>query len=433
MTSIFATETGILAIFDPARLRHRLTDRVNWWWFDLQQQIQEMESGNALFFELKTAGVFEIEVTESSPPSKIAKNYAPFHVESGSVFVGSGDWTSGGGHEPRPNHGMFVAIPPGDHKATLWLDRTIPGKLWVRFQSVRRFSANHIGMVSDGEPCPVPGMLGGRILEDAPKLDTRLTPHSVGAAFPAAFPAGLVPRWEAWKPGLRATVHETTITDRKQQYLEFFHRLTRMLDPSFVIAGPKTELPATTERDDNGRYYEEGGFREGNEERSILSRWGRDRGEEMMYPESSGAWCSWTATGLSGGQELLLRVAQDYFPSRKPERTMASFELKTGIRRLTWITRAFLREFAADEGRNSVRLFDPMPGYVRCAGCAGRKTCCECDRRWPDVCGTCSPPGECPVCHGHGETPIAAGGFADNVSFPKPTNHSSRNGGNRRR
>ena len=111
MKTKIATDTATIVVFDPLCLKHRRSDDCDWWSIEREEMV-EVNEGNALFVGVGSDGAYEIEITDACPPSERHVVVAHLKVESGKVFVGAGEWTTGGELEPEALYGsVFVDIP----------------------------------------------------------------------------------------------------------------------------------------------------------------------------------------------------------------------------------------------------------------------------------------------------------------------------------
>ena len=105
------TGTATLAIFDLLALQHRMTDACDWWSL-VEDELLEINRGNAAFLGLGSDGIYHIEIVEK------LIHYDGFlylSVPSGRVFIGAGEDTTGGDLEPNdsePVSGAFIHIKP---------------------------------------------------------------------------------------------------------------------------------------------------------------------------------------------------------------------------------------------------------------------------------------------------------------------------------
>ena len=119
-TKIF-TDTATVVIFDPARLHHRRSDDGDWWSIEREELI-EVNDGNALFLGVGSDGVYEIEVAGDFSPTACRTVSACLKVESGKLFIGAGEWTTGADLEPEATHGnVIIDVPPGAYQVYAWM------------------------------------------------------------------------------------------------------------------------------------------------------------------------------------------------------------------------------------------------------------------------------------------------------------------------
>jgi hypothetical protein len=123
MRSRFKTDTATLIVVDPACVRHRLDDDADWWSIPADE-VGEVNRGNALFVNLGSDGVYDLDLTTEAAPSGSKPAHALIRNESGRFFVGAGEYTpymTSEGIEPEAVDGnVFVELPPGTYRAAVW-------------------------------------------------------------------------------------------------------------------------------------------------------------------------------------------------------------------------------------------------------------------------------------------------------------------------
>ncbi|HYE20379.1 MAG TPA: DUF6386 family protein [Tepidisphaeraceae bacterium] len=121
MRTRFKTDTATLIVVDPACVRHRLDDDADWWSIPADE-VGEVNRGNALFVNLGSDGVYDLEITDQVPPPDAARADALIRNESGRFFVGAGEYMTSEGMEPEAAYGnVFVDRPPGTYRAVVWM------------------------------------------------------------------------------------------------------------------------------------------------------------------------------------------------------------------------------------------------------------------------------------------------------------------------
>ncbi|MGY5954944.1 DUF6386 domain-containing protein [Kosakonia sp. BK9b] len=114
-TFTFVTGTATLAIFDLACLQHRVGDDADWWSIP-EDEIAEINLGNALFLNLGEDGEYRVIISDNFDET-CASLF--LRVPSGRVFIGAGEDTSGGDLEPDGSAamaGLFLSLPVGCYK-----------------------------------------------------------------------------------------------------------------------------------------------------------------------------------------------------------------------------------------------------------------------------------------------------------------------------
>lgn len=107
-----STDTATVCLFDLERLRHRKEDVGDWWSIE-RFELAEVNAGNALFFNLGQDGTYQVQI---SVQESVKTPTFAIRVSSGTLFLGPGEETSGGGFEPDGKWGgIFFPIPPGNY------------------------------------------------------------------------------------------------------------------------------------------------------------------------------------------------------------------------------------------------------------------------------------------------------------------------------
>lgn len=107
-----STDTATICLFDKQRLAHRKDDIGDWWSLP-KNELEEIVNGNALFLNLGSDGDYIVNICSEDFPSSHCFNIA---VDSGQLYVGPGEETSGGGFEPDGTWGgAFVNLVPGNY------------------------------------------------------------------------------------------------------------------------------------------------------------------------------------------------------------------------------------------------------------------------------------------------------------------------------
>lgn len=121
MRSRFKTDTATLIVVDPACVRHRLDDDADWWSIP-EDEVDEVNRGNALFVNLGSDGIYDFEITTKEPPAIAKCANALIRNESGRFFVGAGEHMTSEGMEPEAVYGnVFVERPPGTYRVLVWM------------------------------------------------------------------------------------------------------------------------------------------------------------------------------------------------------------------------------------------------------------------------------------------------------------------------
>jgi hypothetical protein len=128
----FFTDTATLAIFDPIRLKHRVTGASDWWCENFLE-LEEVRSGAIALLSLGGDGVFRARITDGHlTPDE--RDYAAevvrglgLEVTSNAVYVGPGECLPGGGFAlPDLKRGIMLEMKNGaynvDAYAIEWSD-----------------------------------------------------------------------------------------------------------------------------------------------------------------------------------------------------------------------------------------------------------------------------------------------------------------------
>lgn len=115
------TDTATLAVFDPARLQHRLDDEPDWWSVP-RDEVEEINRGNVLFVSTGVDGDYLIHVyQESLPPNVLpVAVQAILACESGEFYIGAGEYVPSGGLQPETKYGgLFLRLPKGNYRVSV--------------------------------------------------------------------------------------------------------------------------------------------------------------------------------------------------------------------------------------------------------------------------------------------------------------------------
>ena len=113
MRTTVATDTATIVVFDPACLKHRLDDDADWWSIP-ENELAEVNAGNAAFVNLGSDGTYELEIV----PGQLTDPTASVHLRnvSGRFFIGAGEYVSSEGLEPEARYGnIFLDVAPGTY------------------------------------------------------------------------------------------------------------------------------------------------------------------------------------------------------------------------------------------------------------------------------------------------------------------------------
>lgn len=112
----FSTDTATLAIFDPARLQHRLADAADWWTIP-SDEVSAINRGNMLSVSTGSDGCYDTEVLVGDDTADGAFIEVLIACQSGRFFVGPGELIPSDGLTTSDEFGgRFLALPVGTYR-----------------------------------------------------------------------------------------------------------------------------------------------------------------------------------------------------------------------------------------------------------------------------------------------------------------------------
>ena len=118
-TFSFVTDTATLAIFDPVRLQHRLTDSADWWSLPANE-LSEINRGNLFSVSTGSDGQYEVELHSVRAASASPMVEAFIACDSGRIFIGAGEEIPGEGLMPEAiRGGIFYNAVPGTYRVSV--------------------------------------------------------------------------------------------------------------------------------------------------------------------------------------------------------------------------------------------------------------------------------------------------------------------------
>jgi len=115
LTTAVVTDTATLVLFDPACMRHRLADTVDWWSI-AEDELAEVNLGNAAFFNVPGDGRYALALVDAATLGAPAVSVNLRNL-SGRFFLGEGEMMSADGLEPEAVHGnVFFEAAPGAYR-----------------------------------------------------------------------------------------------------------------------------------------------------------------------------------------------------------------------------------------------------------------------------------------------------------------------------
>lgn len=109
------TDTATLVIYDLESLNHRINDDADWWSLP-EDEVEEINKGNALFLNLGDDGVYKVHIKHDIDEYT---GVLFLKVPSGKVFIGAGEDVTGGDLEPDDSNaisGEFISLKPGSYE-----------------------------------------------------------------------------------------------------------------------------------------------------------------------------------------------------------------------------------------------------------------------------------------------------------------------------
>lgn len=108
------TDAATVVVFDLQSLKHRVNDTPDWWSIT-DDEIDEINNGNAIFLNLGSDGEYLINIV-----GKLNDYDGVAHIcsPSGEIFIGAGEDTTGGDLEPDDTSsisGRFIKFVPGSY------------------------------------------------------------------------------------------------------------------------------------------------------------------------------------------------------------------------------------------------------------------------------------------------------------------------------
>lgn len=130
-------DTATLAVFDPARLRHRLVDDPDWWTWP-PDVLADLNAGNVLPVDLGSDGVYDVTVNldEGRPDPGLGSVLSGLvGCDSGVLFIGPGEQITSDGLEPDESlGGVRLPCPAGNYR--VWIAAPEDGELVVWLEPV---------------------------------------------------------------------------------------------------------------------------------------------------------------------------------------------------------------------------------------------------------------------------------------------------------
>lgn len=114
-----ATDTATLAVFDLARLRHRVASAADWWTWP-PDVLADLNAGNVLPIDLGSDGVYAVTIhlDDDRPPADTSPAVSGLvGCDGEALFIGPGEQITGGGLEPDESlGGVRLPVPRGTYR-----------------------------------------------------------------------------------------------------------------------------------------------------------------------------------------------------------------------------------------------------------------------------------------------------------------------------
>ena len=130
--------------------------------------------------------------------------------------------------------------------------------------------------------------------------------------------------------------------------ITFLRTAAQLIDPLFSPPTVRSDQSESTVRDDNGGYFWEGTYREGDAHHAILISYFGDQPEEMMYPQRRSEQRTFTVVGLPDPFQLKLDCDYATFAG-SISWIYLKLEMTGDPRLVEAASRAFLDEFERKE------------------------------------------------------------------------------------
>jgi hypothetical protein len=136
----FFTDTGTLAIFDPARLDDRVSANSDWWCSDLLE-LEEIQTGSVALVSLSGDGVYRLRITNGDLTVD-ERDYATclvsglgVEVSSGELFVGPAECVPSGGSgftATEVSRGLLLKTENGQYDIKMFAIDWLNSPRWWR-------------------------------------------------------------------------------------------------------------------------------------------------------------------------------------------------------------------------------------------------------------------------------------------------------------
>jgi hypothetical protein len=137
----FTTGTATVAIFDPARLQHRLEDSADWWSIPADE-VAEINRGNMLTVSTGSDGSFDATVFCHDELTNETYVEALIICESGRLFVGPGEVLPSDGLTSTDEYGgRFLDLPAATYQ--IRVSRSGAWSLRISIRRTDRPAENH--------------------------------------------------------------------------------------------------------------------------------------------------------------------------------------------------------------------------------------------------------------------------------------------------
>ncbi|MFM2476263.1 DUF6386 family protein [Celerinatantimonas sp. MCCC 1A17872] len=141
MQTTIVTDTATVVVYDLGCLKHRVADDCDWWSI-AQDELKEVNCGNACFLNLGCDGEFITTLVDAVPNDCAVIRSILVKNISGQFFIGAAEWVSGDGLEPTDEYGSFINVSKGVYQLKAGLRAN---ELFISLKIVNEQANNYFG------------------------------------------------------------------------------------------------------------------------------------------------------------------------------------------------------------------------------------------------------------------------------------------------